>query len=219
MSATAAQFEEDYFARHYGDYQRQNPPRKLDFYRRLVEPAAAGVERPRILDLGCAFGRFLAALGPAWDRYGLDVSRFAIAEARRAVPEAHFQVAGAVEQPFEGVFDAVVAFDVIEHVAALDGVAAAVRASLRPGGYWVFVVPVYDGLTGPVIRLLDRDETHCHRRSRWFWLDWAREQGFEIVDWLGIYRYLFPGGHYAHWVTRPLRRFTPAIAVVTKRPR
>lgn len=217
MSATASQFEQEYFARHYRDYERQNPPRKLAFYRQLIEPAAVGVARPRVLDLGCAFGRFLEALGPKWERYGLDVSQFAIDEARRALPQATFEVAGATDTPFHTPFDAIVAFDVIEHVPPLDRVAAAVRAMLKPGGYWVFVVPVYDGITGPIIRLLDKDETHCHRCSRWFWLDWAREQGFELVDWQGIYRYLFPGGRYAHWVTRRLRRFTPAIAVVTKR--
>lgn len=216
MNSAAGTFEQDYFARHYGNYARQNPPRKLAFYRELIAPAAAGVSRPRILDLGCAFGRFLGSLGPEWERFGLDVSQFAIDRARQAVPDATFAVASATEIPFDDRFDAIVAFDVIEHLPKLADVAAAVRARLRSGGYWVFVVPVYDGPTGPIIRLLDHDETHLHKCSRKFWLDWASSEHFRIVEWRGMYRYLFPGGWYAHFVSHRWRRFTPAIAVVTR---
>lgn len=210
-------FEREYFDRNYPDYVRQNPPRKLDFYRRLIAPAAKGKNRPRLLELGCAFGRFLEAVGPDWDRYGLDVSRYAIAQARERVPEATFAVASGAEIPFDETFDCIAAFDVIEHIPDLEQVAREVAAHLRPGGYWVFVVPVYDGPTGPVIRLLDKDPTHVHKQPREFWLDWV-QQRFELVNWQGMYRYLLPGGYYAHWRTRWLRRFTPAIAVVARRP-
>ena len=42
MSAPAPSFERDYFERNYRNYARQNPPRKLNFYRGLVEAAVAG---------------------------------------------------------------------------------------------------------------------------------------------------------------------------------
>ena len=216
MSATAPSFERDYFERNYRNYARQNPPRKLNFYRGLVEAAVAGRPQPAVLELGCAFGRFLATLNPAWQRFGLDVSQYALDEARRQVPGATLQVASGSEIPFERRFDAIMAFDVIEHIPDLAGVARTVDEHLTTGGAWIFVVPVYDGPTGPLVRLLDGDPTHVHKRSRAFWLDWAAER-FDVVDWWGLFRYLLPGGPYVHATTQRWRRATPAIAVVARR--
>lgn len=218
MTATVeGRFEQEYYDRVYRNYARQNPARKLRFYRRLVERGAPADRPPRILDVGCAFGAFLASLDPRWERFGVDVSRFATDRAAASLPQAKFAQADIHEIPFPGPFDVITAFDVIEHIPALDAVASLVRSRLAPGGRFVFVVPVYDGVTGPVIRLLDKDETHVHKESRDFWLTWTREN-FTLEDWCGVYRYLLPGLGYAHWPTRRLRRFTPAI-VVTARTR
>jgi SAM-dependent methyltransferase len=210
------EFEREYYEAHYRDYARQNPPRKLGFYRRLAERAAAGIAAPRILDVGCAFGAFLSALDPKWRRFGADVSRFATDRAAREVPGATFAQAGFDTIPFPGPFDIITAFDVIEHVPSLEAVAASVRSRLSPGGHLIFVVPVYDGPTGPIIRLLDKDDTHVHKSSRDFWLAWTREN-FDLVDWWGVYRYLVPGLGYVHLPTQFWRRFTPAIAVIARK--
>jgi hypothetical protein len=79
----------------------------------------------------------------------------------------------------------------------------------------VFVVPVYDGPLGPVVRMLDGDPTHVHKESRDFWLDWAGER-FVIQEWCGVFRYLLPRGPYINWPTQALRRIAPAIAVVVR---
>ena len=213
--ANGPRFEQEYFARHYRDYARQNPAKKLRFYRELAERATAGLAAPRVLDIGCAFGAFLGALHPAWQRYGIDVSEFATELARREVPGVTFTRAGATDIPFAGPFDVVTAFDVLEHVTALDEAGAGVAAQLAPGGHFLFVVPVYDGPTGPVIRLLDKDDTHVHKQSRDWWLAWAAQR-FDVLEWWGIYRYLLPGGFYLHAPTHLLRRCTPAIAVVAR---
>ena len=213
--ATEGRFEQEYYDSVYPSYARQNPPRKLRFYRRLVERGAPRDRAPRILDVGCAFGAFLGSLDPRWERSGVDVSRFATDRARASLPGASFARADIHEVPFAGPFDVITAFDVIEHIPSLEAVASMVRSRLAPGGRFVFVVPVYDGVTGPVIRLLDKDETHVHKESRDFWLGWTREN-FSLLDWCGIYRYLVPGLGYLHWPTRFWRRFTPAIAVTAQ---
>jgi len=216
-SAPDGTFERDYFEKTYRNYARQNPPRKLRFYRRLVEGAAPRARNPRVLDIGCAFGAFLSELDPAWERYGMDVSQFAIDRAAERVPRATFARAGVAAIPFPGTFDIITALDVIEHVPSLEEAATSIRSKLSPTGHFLFVVPVYDGPAGLLVHLLDRDETHLHKRSRRFWLDWARER-FQVVAWWGLVRYLLPGGYYVHLVTRTFRGLTPAIAVLT-RPR
>jgi SAM-dependent methyltransferase len=209
-------FEQEYYAANYRDYARQNPPRKLRFYRGLVEGAAAGNPSPRILDFGCAFGAFLSALNSGWRRFGADVSQFATERAALAVPDATFARADIDTIPFPGMFDVITAFDVIEHVPSLELVASVIQSKLSSDGHFIFVVPVYDGPTGPIVRLLDKDETHLHKRSRDFWLAWTAEN-FALVNWWGIYRYLVPGLGYLHLPTRFWRRWTPAIAVVAQK--
>ncbi|MGD9647987.1 MAG: trans-aconitate 2-methyltransferase [Pirellulales bacterium] len=215
-AAPAPSFEQEYFERNYRNYARQNPPRKLNFYRQLVERGVAGRPRPAVLELGCAFGRFLATLDPSWERFGLDVSQYALEQARQRLPDATLQVASGSEIPFARRFDAIMAFDVIEHIPDLGAVAETVAAHLNPGGAWIFVVPVYDGPTGPLVRLLDGDPTHVHKRSRDFWLSWAAEH-FDLEEWWGQFRYLLPVGPYLHATTHRWRRACPAIAVLARR--
>jgi SAM-dependent methyltransferase len=211
-------FDEGYFRRAYETYAGQNPPRKLGFYRSLVEPEARRVERPRILDLGCAFGYFLEALGDGWEKCGVDASEHALDEARRRVPRAALAVGRAEAAiPFEGAFDAIVAFDVLEHVDEIEALAAVVDGKLLPGGVVAFVVPAYDGPAGPLVRLLDRDPTHVQRRGRRFWLEWAARR-WRIERWLGVVRYYVAPIGYLHAPTRALRRWAPAIAVVARKP-
>jgi len=216
MTLTAeSRFEREYFEKTYRNYSRQNPRHKLRFYRSLVERAAARGRAPRILDIGCAFGAFLSELNPEWKRFGIDVSEFAIERAARSLAGATLARAGIENIPFEGSFDIITAFDVIEHVPSLEDAGSSVKSKLSADGCFIFVVPVYDGPAGPAVHLLDRDATHVHKESREFWLRWAEER-FVLVDWLGLCRYLLPGGYYVHYATRAWRRFTPAIAVVAR---
>jgi SAM-dependent methyltransferase len=210
---TKGAFEQEYYDTYYRNYTLQNPPRKLGFYRRVFESAAKGIARPKVLELGCAFGRVLSVLDPEWDRYGLDISEYAIGQARESIPDARFCVSSATEIPFDETFDIIAAFDLCEHVPDLGQLAGAIKSKLKPSGKLFFVVPVYDGVTGPIIRALDKDVTHVHKTSRRFWLDWA-SSNFKVVEWWGIYRYLFPTGYYLHTPTKTLRKHTPAIAVL-----
>ncbi|MBI1320634.1 MAG: methyltransferase domain-containing protein [Candidatus Hydrogenedens sp.] len=205
----------EYFGANYRDYAAQNPERKLAFYRALLREASP--QGGRLLELGCAFAPLLRSMGPEWRRFGCDMSAHALAEARRADPGAGYAAASGEALPYAGPFDAIAACDVLEHIPGIDRAGSEIDRLLRPGGALLFVVPVYDGPTGPIIQVLDKDPTHVHKRARGFWLDWAAER-WTVERWLGIYRYLLPGGYYAHWPTRLLRHATPAIAVVARKP-
>ncbi len=214
VSLNDAAFGEDYYRTVYRHYERQNPSYKTEFYRQFILQHA-GRDVGRILDVGCAFGGFLASLPKSWDRYGIDISSFAIEQAARTNPDLHVANAILENNPFKGPFDVVTSFDVIEHINDLEKVAACVADLLTPGGLYVFVVPTYDGPFGPVVHFLDHDPTHLHKTNRRFWLEWAARH-FEIQEWIGAFRFLAPVGPYIHWPTRALRSISPAIMVAAR---
>jgi SAM-dependent methyltransferase len=212
----ACDFRKDYFTKAYRDYERQNPPRKMLFYKKLIERMVDRNKTTRLLEVGCAFGRFLSTADSSWMRIGLDISEYALQTASNQAPGAYFFSADAAYLPLNCTVDAIVAFDSLEHIQNLELVAAGFKNILSSRGYFIFVVPVYDGPTGPVIRVLDHDTTHIHKKPRNFWLQWA-ETHFELCEWQGIFRYLFPAGVYLHFVTKVLRKYAPAIAVITRK--
>jgi SAM-dependent methyltransferase len=164
-----ASFDEAYYATFYRDYERQNPPRKLACYRSIVAGSLpSNLTSPKILDLGCGFGRFVAALDPDWQAYGADVSEFAVSRASTAVPGVRFAVMREGTIPFAERFDAITAWDVLEHIPDLDDIAAQVTDQLVANGVFAFAVPVYDGPLGHLVNWLDKDTTHVHRAPRRF---------------------------------------------------
>lgn len=221
MMPDASFFDARYFATHYSDYEAQNPRRKMEFYESLIRRTSKGQPSVETLDIGCGLGRFAAHLAQSDDRFRVratDLSDYAIAQNRSSFPDVEFRRAGATDLPWPAdTFDVITALDVLEHVPEVDEVASSVTTMLRAQGAFIFVVPVYDGPFGPVIRLLDKDPTHVHKWNRAEWLRWAQTH-FELVDWIGIFRYLLPTGQYLHWPSTTFRRYAPAIAVIARAP-
>ena len=120
--------------------------RDADAYGRLAEfLEERGHPRPlgRCISLGCGSGgleRDLARRGLVGEIDGYDLSAEAIAEARRLASEEglgsiRYHVADLVDQDLPaGAFDAVFAHSSMHRVEALEGVFAAVRRALKPGG-------------------------------------------------------------------------------------
>lgn len=209
-----------YFETAYRDYVAQNPDKKLDHYLATIDSHLSQQRDIRLLDIGCGRGAFLrraSEVFPDWKLDGTDIDEQGVAYSRQLVPSATIQQADATDRLFEDeTFDVVTAWDLLEHVTKPDGVFAVVSQILKPNGIFTLVVPVYDGITGPLIRHLDQDHTHIHKRSRSWWLIWTAKH-FEILEWHGVLRYLLRGRRYLHVPTRALRTHTPAILIVAKR--
>src|SRR5688572_30336658 len=122
-----------------GYSQRKENSRRLELLDR------AGLSRgARVLDVGCATGDFIGAAADSFDMWGLDVSSFATEEARRKNPRFAGQiVTGFVEDArFErDFFDAIVMWDVVEHVWDPVAVCKRLVEHLRPGGLLVISTP------------------------------------------------------------------------------
>lgn len=105
-------------------------------------------DSPAILDVGCHTGAFLAALPKAWIRHGIES---AIDPVRVASERHGVKIIGerldAIDGQWQGRFDAVTMFDVVEHlIEPEEGIAAAARL-LRPGGVLILSSGDFDAWT------------------------------------------------------------------------
>lgn len=93
----------------------------------------------KVLEVGCGLGwasGVFAALG--YDLLSIDSSEDALSEARRRNPGLRFERADAADFTRPGEYDAVLAFEVIEHLKDPGRAAENWKTSLKPGG-WLFL--------------------------------------------------------------------------------
>jgi SAM-dependent methyltransferase len=132
---------------HQRIYTNANPLVRWIFWRRLAKllEFSSAVERGRVLDFGCGEGAFLPSLCSNFkDVVAVDVD---VAAARALA--GHYGLdnlsilkARAPTLPFaDGIFDFIVAADVLEHVRDLDPVVKELARLLAPGGRLVISAP------------------------------------------------------------------------------
>lgn len=133
-------------AQRVNDASSEGMERMRAYYEAHLLPHLPADRRARILDLGCGYGRILHALRKAGysDLHGVDSSPEQVEAARRN-GFTHVECGGALEhlERRPGVYDAIVLFDVVEHVPKQDlvGLLSRARASLKPGGRLVVQTP------------------------------------------------------------------------------
>jgi 2-polyprenyl-3-methyl-5-hydroxy-6-metoxy-1,4-benzoquinol methylase len=109
---------------------------KVDWVRCFVSPGA------RLLDVGSGFGHFLEAAAPQFSATGLELGPAAVERARaRAGVSCAVGSVYAMPPGHESAFDAVTAWDFIEHVPDPMGALAAMAKALRPGGHVFLSTP------------------------------------------------------------------------------
>ena len=208
-----------YFDQAYRDYEAQNPARKLDHYLRVIE-SRLGRSPRSLLDIGCGMGTFLErarAWFPHATLVGCDIDEQGVVTTDGRVSDVSVVNGRADCLPMrDDSFEVITAWDVLEHVENLPQALRHVLRCLEPGGLAAVVVPVYDGITGPIVRILDKDPTHLHKLARHSWLRLFAEH-FDDVEWHGIYRILVTKSLYLHRPTSRLRNATAAILLSGRR--
>ncbi len=141
-------------------YVEEREGRVLTFERHLrpLEHITGPPNGRPLLDVGCYTGVFVEiAARHGWDAWGVDPSRWAVAQARARGLRVVEGTLDTADLP-EGAFDVVTMWDVIEHVTDPSGVLQRAYQLLKPGGL-------------AVVHTMDIDSLFARLMGgRWPWL-------------------------------------------------
>lgn len=143
------------------------------------------------LEVGCGTGYVLqgvAAAFPDARLCGTEAQTEGLQFAAARVPRAEFLQMDARRMPFEREFDAIGAFDVIEHIAEDEAVLAQMHRALRPGGSLLLTVPQHPFLWSEY----DVRAHHVRRYTGGELRQKLARAGYEIVKMTSFVSVLLP---------------------------
>lgn len=117
-----------------------------------------------VLEVGCGTGYVLRALheDAGLAVTGTELHPAGLSRARQRHGGAELLQADARQLPFDAHFDAVAAFDVLEHIEEDAAVLRELRRATRPGGGLLLTVPQHSWLWSPA----DEESRHVRRYTR-----------------------------------------------------
>lgn len=122
----------------------------------MLQPLSAGA---RVLEIGCGAGQFIRAIQEERSDFvcfGCDISVTALESARQHHDRVEYTVCSATALPHaDASLDAVVIFDVLEHVENVTATIAETKRVLKPGGLAYCFVPCEDDILS-LWHLLDK---------------------------------------------------------------
>jgi SAM-dependent methyltransferase/putative flippase GtrA len=156
--------------------------------------------RPRVLEIGCGTGYVLHGLAAkgVYDLTGAEVHIAGLLQARRRLPSVEFVQADARDLPYEAAFDAVGAFDVIEHISEDEQVLMSVHRALKPGGLLFLTVPQHKWLWSAA----DEQARHKRRYERGALQAKLKRSGFTVLRATSFVTVLLP----ILWASRRAKR-------------
>ena len=138
----------------------------------------------RLLEIGCGLGHVLARLEDDFETCGIDVSEYAISEAKKNTPKSDLRVATAEEiESLPGPFDVIAAFHVVEHLEEPLAVLKSCARMTKPGGLIVLATP---NTEAPFARkkgerwYANTDPTHIALKAPNEWTALLGEAGYRV---------------------------------------
>ncbi len=134
----------------------------------------------RFLEIGCGTGFVLRGLRiafPRLDLFGSEILTEGLGLAAQRCENVQLFQMDARSIPFAGEFDAIGAFDVVEHIEEDIRVFRAIHRALRPRGGLLLTVPQHEWLWSTH----DSLARHCRRYSRRELVSRLESAGFEIL--------------------------------------
>ena len=157
-----------------------------------------------MLEVGCGTGYVLQALVHECGLIatGSELHAEGLYHARGRLPEADFVELDARAMTYEGVFDLVAAFDVLEHIDDDTGVLRGLYRAARPGGVLLVTVPQHPWLWSRA----DHDARHVRRYTRGQLVSRVTQAGFTPLRTTSFVTLLLPLMVLSRWGERLERR-------------
>jgi SAM-dependent methyltransferase len=154
-----------------------------------------------MLEIGCGTGFVLRGITNAMPDLhvsGSEIFLEGLSFAARRLPDADLFQMDARRIPYDGEFDLIGAFDVIEHIKDDERVLREIHRALKPGGGAVFTVPQHPALWSA------QDESACHvrRYQRRELADKLQANGYSIVFSSSFVSLLLPLLALSRWRNR-----------------
>lgn len=136
--------------------------RYFDRLFRALKPYVRELDKGKVLDVGCAYGFMLRRFPDRFEKFGIDISEHAIAEAKKRLPEAVFKMSSAEnELPFpKNFFDVIVCNDVLEHLENPSKALEYMYAALKEGGILYINTPNLNWCRRTMFAYADKQEHH-----------------------------------------------------------
>lgn len=160
-----------------------------------------GKEENKVLEIGSGTGYVLKGLNDtfiSYNLYGSEIHLEGIKFAKNRLPNIEFIQMDATNMPFENEFDAIGAFDVLEHIEDDIKVIQEVHKALKIGGLFIISVPQYQWMWS----INDDIAYHKRRYSRKELKEKLTIEGFDIIYISSFVFILFP----LMYISRLLKR-------------
>lgn len=150
-----------------------------------------GNKEADILEIGCGTGYVLKGLQDKFSNYNLigsEIHLEGIKFAKKRLSDVEFIQLDATQMPFNDTFDAIGAFDVLEHIEEDEQVMKEVHKSLRPLGHFFISVPQYQWMWSKTDDIAFHKRRYVRKELR----NKLEKAGFEVV-YVGSFVFsLFP---------------------------
>ena len=150
-----------------------------------------GKQTSKVLEIGCGTGYVLKGLQETFSNYelvGSEIHLEGIKFAKERLPNVNFIQLDATKIPFENQYDAIGAFDVLEHIDEDELVMQQVHKALKDGGLFFISVPQYQWMWS----INDDIAYHKRRYSRKELKEKLSNSGFEVIYISSFVFMLFP---------------------------
>lgn len=153
-------------------------------YRHIAEYIKDIGGRGKVLDIGCAYGFMLEKFPNSFEKFGLDVSQYAVDVAKKRIPGASFVIGGAEDAyPYEeNFFDVILANDLLEHLENPAAALKNIHKVLKKNGVFYLTTPNLNFLRKNLLAYADRKEHHLSLFSHSDLFDLLKSMGFKIED-------------------------------------
>ena len=144
-----------------------------------------------VLEIGCGTGYVMQGLKAAcrnYEMYGAELHLEGLKFAKKRMPDVEFIQLDATDLPFENNFNAIGAFDVLEHIDEDQRVMDSVFKALKPGSHFFITVPQYRWMWSET----DDIAFHKRRYTRKELKEKLINSGFQVKYMGSFVFFLFP---------------------------